>query len=482
MTLLEVIARTGRVSAYRASRLGRFASDETGGITIFVLILMILLLVAGGMAVDYQRYELARADLQDALDRGVLAATNTNQSYDPNGPLTLDEQAVALIADYMAVRNFTPGGFQINAAMTETGGGRSIVASATEPMETIFLRLMGITTMDVTVNSGAIQAIPRLEITLVLDVSGSMGWNSTSSPGTKIAQLKVAAKDFLDTVLSADNGAQTLISIVPFSEQVALPREMADVYNLDRHHDFSSCFDYRDLDFDTTGMPVNPGTAYRQGQHFIESGSGASRRYGCPLIRNAITPFSNDATALKAAIDALGTESWTATYMGMKWGTALLDPSSRPVVDAMIAAGDLAPEFAGWPNDWTDPSVRKITVVMSDGQNTKLNMIHDSDYAQHTPSYWDTNAPKSGEKFALIDNGMTGAGDVVLKQICDQSKLGFNSTVYTIGFELAGQPLAEAALGDCASSPSTFYLVNGVEISTAFANIADEIVNLKLTN
>ncbi len=52
----------------------------------------------------------------------------------------------------------------------------------------------------------------------------------------------------------------------------------------------------------------------------------------------------------------------------------------------------------------------------------------------------------------------------------------------TIGFELAGQPKAEAALKDCASAPSTFYLVNGVEISTAFKNIADEIVNLKLTN
>jgi len=37
-------------------------------------------------------------------------------------------------------------------------------------------------------------------------------------------------------------------------------------------------------------------------------------------------------------------------------------------------------------------------------------------------------------------------------------------------------------MSDCASAPSTFYLVNGVEISTAFQSIADEIVNLKLTN
>jgi len=275
---------------------------------------------------------------------------------------------------------------------------------------------------------------------------------------------------------------RTLISIVPFSQQVNLPRAMANVYNLNRRHDYSSCFDYRDLDFDSAAMPTRPATAYRQGQHFIETGAGGSGLRGCPATRNAITPFSNNLTALNAAVDALGTETFTATYMGMKWGTALLDPSSRPVVDAMIAAGTLSNEFAGWPHAWNDPSVRKITVVMSDGQNTKLNAIRDNIYSQRTVSYWNSTAPRSSEKYALVDNDRTGEGDAVLKQICDAAKLGSNSTVYTIGFELAGQPLAEEAMSDCASAPSTFYLVNGVEISTAFQSIADEIVNLKLTN
>jgi len=457
--------------------------DERGGITIFVLILFILLLVAGGMAVDYQRYELARADLQDALDRGVLAATNGDQTYDMSGAVSLDDQAKLLIGDYMSSRNYKPNGMNLAASVTQTTGGRAISASAREPVETIFLRLLGITRMDVVVNSGAIQAAPKLEITLVLDVSGSMGWNSTSSPGTKLAQLKVAAKEFLKTVLTADSAPNTLITVVPFSQQVNLPKAMADQYNLKRLHTYSSCFDYRDLNFGSTAMPTKPATAYRQGQHFIETGAGGSTKlYGCPLLKNAITPYSNSLTQLSAAIDALAPESFTATYMGVKWGAALLDPTSRPVVDAMIAAGTLPKSFAGWPHSWTDGSVRKITVVMSDGQNTQLNAIYDSVYAKQTVTYWNSNAPRSGEKYSIIDNDKTGQGDVVMKKICDQAKVGTNSTVYTIGFELAGQPKAEAALKDCASAPSTFYLVNGVEISTAFKNIADEIVNLKLTN
>ncbi|MEK6250012.1 MAG: pilus assembly protein TadG-related protein, partial [Planctomycetales bacterium] len=73
--------------------LSSFMQDEGGGITMFVLVLSVLLLVAGGMAVDFQRQEFARADLQNALDRGVLAATNSNQTYDTSGELTVDQQA-----------------------------------------------------------------------------------------------------------------------------------------------------------------------------------------------------------------------------------------------------------------------------------------------------------------------------------------------------------------------------------------------------
>jgi hypothetical protein len=439
-----------------------FTQDECGGITIFVLVLSVLMLVAGGMAVDFQRQELARADLQGALDRGILAATSTNQLYESSGTLTVDEQAMLVISDYMASRNYKPASFNLDAAVTETNGGRLIVASAGERVDTLFLRMMGINTFNVVVSSSAMQAVPKLEITLVLDISGSMGWDSTSTSGTKLAQLQIAAKQFIDTVLNADNDAQTLITIVPFSQQVALPRTMADLYNLDRVHDFSSCFDFHGLDFTTTSMPTNTSTPFEQGQHFRENVGWGN--FGCPKLNNALTPFSNDATTLKNAIDALSAETWTATYMGMKWGAAMLDPSSRPVVDAMIANGELSAEFDGWPNSWNDNSVRKITVLMSDGQNTRLNEI------------------VNGTKVAIIDNERRGDGDPILADICAASRVGSNATIYTIGFELGGEPLATAALENCASSLSTHYLVDGVEITTAFQNIADEIVNLKLIN
>ncbi len=146
----------------------------------------------------------------------------------------------------------------------------------------------------------------------------------------------------------------------------------------------------------------------------------------------------------------------------------------------MIANNELSAAFAGWPHAWNDTSVRKITVLMSDGQNTLLNEIVDEEYYAQSPAYWNVNM--SEEKIAIIDNDNDGEGDVLLGTICDHVKVGANSTIYTIGFELADQPKATAALKDCASSLSTYYLVDGVDLSTAFKNIADEIVTLKLVN
>jgi len=160
----------------------------------------------------------------------------------------------------------------------------------------------------------------------------------------------------------------------------------------------------------------------------------------------------------------------------------MLDPSSGPIVDARIANGELPSEFAGWPHAWNDPSVRKITVLMSDGQNTKLNEIVDKKYNNKSPKYWNENKPRSGEKIAVIDNEARGDGDPILADICAAVKTGANSIVYTIGFELAGEANAIAALNSCRTNPSTSYLVDGLDLSAAFKNIADDIVNLKLIN
>ncbi|MEL6775477.1 MAG: Tad domain-containing protein, partial [Pseudomonadota bacterium] len=57
-----------------------FLKDESGALVLFVLALLLFTMLFAGMAVDYIRHENARADLQNALDRGILAATNVKRA------------------------------------------------------------------------------------------------------------------------------------------------------------------------------------------------------------------------------------------------------------------------------------------------------------------------------------------------------------------------------------------------------------------
>ncbi|MEC9102176.1 MAG: hypothetical protein VX878_00040, partial [Pseudomonadota bacterium] len=66
----------------------------------------------------------------------------------------------------------------------------------------------------------------------------------------------------------------------------------------------------------------------------------------------------------------------------------------------------------------------------------------------------------------------------LLQHICDAAKNN-GILIYSIGFEISNT--SAQAMEDCASSPSHFYRVEGVNISDAFSSIARQLVQLRLT-
>ncbi|MEM9763682.1 MAG: pilus assembly protein TadG-related protein [Pseudomonadota bacterium] len=489
-----------------------FLHDDRGAIIMLVVVMFVPLFVLAGLSVDLMRHETQRADLQNALDRGVLAAADLSQDV-PDAAT-----ARTMISEYMSSRIDDSRSYTLLVDEPDTTAGRSITASADLDMETIFLRAMDTDSLSVATGAGASQAVGFTEIVLVLDVSASMTEASTAVSGnTKLDDLKTAAKDFVTTVLTADTQDRTLISIVPYSSQVNLPSWMAAEYNINSHHGYSNCIEYDSFDFSTTEISFE--ATLEQSQHFIEDvGFSYSRRlafhpsiglywsytensrwvsaYGCPREANAITAYSNSVSELHGAIENLQGESWTASYMGVKWGAHLLDPGAGPLVDARIAAG-LPSSFDGWPFSWNSTQAKKIMVLMSDGKNTRLHRMNDDAYDQLGPDVFNNINNYQGlfycsdcldvlYEYPRIDNAsMTDAnavplGDSKLYETCDAVKQGASTVVYTIGFELSSDPYAAAVLEECATSLSTHYLVEGVDISTAFANIASELKTLKL--
>jgi Flp pilus assembly protein TadG len=61
----------------------RFRNDEDGAMIVFGLIFFVLMLMIGGLAVDFMRFEYTRTRLQNTLDRATLAAASLDQQLDP---------------------------------------------------------------------------------------------------------------------------------------------------------------------------------------------------------------------------------------------------------------------------------------------------------------------------------------------------------------------------------------------------------------
>ncbi|MCF2905447.1 pilus assembly protein [Octadecabacter sp. CECT 8868] len=359
-------------------QLGRFRKDEEGAMIIFSLILFVLILTFGGMAVDLMRFETTRAKLQATLDRATLAAADLDQTEDP----------ADIVVDY-----FTKAGmidFLDGPPIVEQGiNYRVVTANAKVDMPLFFFDLPnvfmnpfnpGLSTFTVVGASTAEERVTDVEVSLILDVSGSM------SRDNRIQNLRPAARNFVSTVLenntNAPNGLIT-ISIVPYSAVVNPGTGISPLLNIDRTHDFSTCPLFEDDSlFETTALDLDE--TYPHVSHFDPDWYSADLK---PIQNpwchvgdfNSIVPLSTDEELLHDAIDALEPYGNTAIDMGMKWGVALLDPSTQDIVTALAGDSDSSvPAIAaGRPQAHDQSDIAKIVVLMTDGSNTQQYDLYD---------------------------------------------------------------------------------------------------------
>lgn len=454
---------------YCNARIRAFHDDEEGSIIAFVAVLFLLMVVASGMAVDFMRHEAARADLQNALDRGVLAAAALSQNYveekiaaDPNltnDQDTIDEQYGLLVKSYMASRSF-PIVPDVEVDVTPSLNGKRIEASAEYEMKTFFLRIMGLSRMKVPAVASATQIAHDVEISLVLDVSGSMYDNSLAYIDDKddddptndqnvtwqrIAILKREAKRFVNHMIDADPSPdknKTTVSVVPYSHQVTLSPAMAAQYNTfdpslnPDVHSRSYCMDFDYGDFEDT--LISPTAVYNQTQHFWVYGNSSNKVFGCSKPENAILPFSNNKTAIGTMIDGMSKENWTAIYQGMKWGVSLLDPGTRPVIASLAGSGNVDAQFASLPRSWGSQNMLKVVVLISDGANTLQPRVEENRY--------DSLPPNGANKLDWWENnkkGTLGAGN------CDDSNASNNNPIWWAhNSQLNGNDLPRCANSD----------------------------------
>ena len=352
------------------NKLVMFRRSEDGGAVLFSLFIFLMMVITCAIALDFMRFETQRTRLQNTMDRAVLASTDLQQTLDPQ----------VVFEDHMAKGGF-PGVGTLVVSEQYVGSpddpanlvGRTATASAQLPINTLLIDgFFGIDTLVAPGGATATESISDVEISMVLDVSGSMGT-------TKLQQMKNAANDFVDAVIQdEDDQDRVSISIVPFATQVNANPTIMSYFNRRFDHDNSYCLDFFDSDFESIEITPSsePGApTYTQTAHWDwrsnDSSPTPTQFHACyPQTSRHILAWESDNQTLKDHINSFYSDGWTSIEIGTKWGAALLDPSTQPVLTGMIASGHVSSNFAGRPASHETENMAKVLIVMSDGANT----------------------------------------------------------------------------------------------------------------
>lgn len=367
-------------TTFGSRTLGRFRRDEDGSIILFSLFLFLLMVLIGGMAVDLMRFETRRVHVQNTLDSAILAAADLDQSLDP-------EQ---VIRDYFQKAGYDPSMVDIVNDSTFLGGqelvGRSLTASTRINVPTIFMHMLDVPLLSAPVASAARENIQNVEISLVLDISGSMRWgpveNVLTSPN-RITELRKAVRSFaravlqvtcetdaagVETCVQPPTTASTTINIIPYAGHVNPGRDVFDILGGSRWHNWSSCKEVTNADFRHADLPRASSHQLPHHQHWAIDRNWLNWGW-CPTDSASILYAENDYRVIDNFIQNVKLHDGTATHVGMKYGVALLNPSSRPVFDELARRGVIDPAYRNRPADFEDDVVKYI-ILMTDGQTT----------------------------------------------------------------------------------------------------------------
>lgn len=204
---------------------GQLLTDASGNVLPMAAMSLVIMAALVGGGVDMSRAYKVQNRLQNACDAGALAG---RRAVTTNG---FNAAAQSQANRYFAI-NFDQdqqGTHATTILFASDTAGNSIGGHASTKMPMLIMQLFGKGDMDVTVNCASTMGVGNSDVTMVLDVTGSMG--TALGGGTKLSALQTAMKNFYTTVATASQGTNARIrySFVPFSTTVNVGRLLTDL-------------------------------------------------------------------------------------------------------------------------------------------------------------------------------------------------------------------------------------------------------------
>lgn len=457
--------------------LNSLARDDSANLSTIFALALVPILASAGAAVDFGRLTLARTELQNALDAGVLAVNTMT--------VTTSDAAKAVVSNYVQTQLDKGSNlYDVNIIVTLSADGRTLTANASAKQKSSLMQVVGIKYGEIAANSQVNIGLDNtVELALVLDNTGSMAANN------KMTTLKSSANLLIDTLMG-DPKNKVRIGIVPFAQYVNVGTINRGASWLTNTTDYSttststtaaSCKNQQDVIsqtctkvqttsyndgvavYGTTNKCTNivlgpvyqvctPASTKTTTTNYEWTGCVGSRNYPLNLsddqpaspwpglynttCGSVIVPLTSTVATLKSAITAMNASGETYTPAGLVWGLNLLSPTQ--------------PYTEGLAYDPSKVKPRKVLVFMTDGVNTKS--MNSTTAATHT-----------GTNRTLADTYTTS--------LCTTIK-GKGIEVFSIAL-MVDDAAAKTMLQNCASDTSHYYdATDSTALQAVFQKIA----------
>jgi Flp pilus assembly protein TadG len=433
---------TARNQSSKKSLLNALRHDKRGASAIVIGVALPVIIGALGVGLDTGMWYLEKRKLQQMADTaglGAVRALHDGASVDTAKTVAIND---AKRNGYVAGGSTT---ITVNSPPTSgayAGQPNAVEVVVSKNLPLFFSAYFLSNEKSVSARSVAYQASvlgKNVEVSMMLDVSASMGGNSEVPGVTKLKGMQDASKELVDIVVQPNQLTyKSRVAIVPYSSAVNVGSTYYNaVTNKTLSGSWSSVVERSGSSKFTDDAPA----ANKWLGSFKSKKSGAMGAYSSyvqDLSSNVpssskMKPLSTDKTSIKSTIDGFSANGTTAGHIGVAWTWYTLSPKWASVFSA-----------AGGSPDAVDANATlKVAVLLSDFD---MN------------SYYESGNGNSTTQTAALCTAMKAAG----------------ITVYTVGYGVdMSNTNAKNLFENCATSAQhRFTPVTIEQLKTAFKEIA----------